>query len=666
MKKGKILLADNRIAFLRTRKFELEEAGYEVITALNPAEARAVLEHGWVHLAIIDLRLTDDSPGDISGLLLVKETDPAVPKIILTAHPNFEAAREMLQPDANGVVPAVRFVTKQEGVPAMLEAVEHCFKQNVRINLGLDIDWGLVDPYALAHYLAPGHHNERLVCRAEEIEDLLRRLFLENRHVLIKRILWQRKGRAALAVFVSTESGTPEWFVVTCSRKKRGGDEVHRYKDFAPSAPGHNSTVLTKSEVATHFAANAFALASTDLESVKSLSDLYQSEPDRLFSAAVNNLFRVTLDEWHQRKRMAEGDVAPGVLYRNLLGLGGDEGALAAAAFEERVALVIHDLPMHGSKIERADGKLTLRFEGQSFTYDDPAPALSKIFASRSLTPLTGTPGVLTGDNVLVDAEGRAWLTDFADAGLAPQAWDYVMLEAAIRFDWLPAAKLKLIHAMELRLVGDEFAKLSADDIEPKLRKPLKAIRAIRQLATRTVGKDALPYHLGILFQALSRLADPKSVVPFTPNELIVSAHALISAAMVYDHVLRKETREAAQAKEARSGFRIDKDNRRVWVEGQLLPLPKQLYELFAHLHEHVNQLCTDQELIEILLREVYVEDNEHQKNCLSAAIYRLRDKLQTVTDNPRQLIVRQSNGYRLVIPPDVALPRNSNEPTIF
>lgn len=124
MNKGRILFSDNDPDFLKSQKEFLEQEGYEVILAANPTEARRVLELGRVDLAIIDIRLVNDSDEkDISGLTLAKETASSVPKIILTGFPTYEAVREALGPALEGLPPAVDFIAKQEGPEPLLRAV---------------------------------------------------------------------------------------------------------------------------------------------------------------------------------------------------------------------------------------------------------------------------------------------------------------------------------------------------------------------------------------------------------------------------------------------------------------------------------------------------------------------------------------------------------------
>ena len=125
----RILLADNDPDFLRTRRAILEDAGYQVIPAANPDEAKRILDAGNIDLAILDIRLDDNkNERDISGLTLAKKTNPQIPKILLTQFPTYDLVRESLAADLDGLPAAVKFVVKQEGAEAMLRAVRDSLK----------------------------------------------------------------------------------------------------------------------------------------------------------------------------------------------------------------------------------------------------------------------------------------------------------------------------------------------------------------------------------------------------------------------------------------------------------------------------------------------------------------------------------------------------------
>jgi DNA-binding NarL/FixJ family response regulator len=120
----KILLVDNSPGFRDSVREFLEQQGYQVIEASDPASAKGMMGSEDLALAVIDIRLVDDKDEkDVSGLTLARQTDPSIPKIILTAFPTYQAVREALGPSLDGLPLAVGFVAKNEGVHKLLATI---------------------------------------------------------------------------------------------------------------------------------------------------------------------------------------------------------------------------------------------------------------------------------------------------------------------------------------------------------------------------------------------------------------------------------------------------------------------------------------------------------------------------------------------------------------
>ena len=122
MSKPKILIADNVESVAKTYAEYLGLYGYQVKQVTTPEECQQVLDEERIHLAIFDLRMRDDSDEkDISGLTLAQQSNPRIPKIILTAFPSWEMVRESLRLGENGLPPAVDFASKLSGLPDFLQ-----------------------------------------------------------------------------------------------------------------------------------------------------------------------------------------------------------------------------------------------------------------------------------------------------------------------------------------------------------------------------------------------------------------------------------------------------------------------------------------------------------------------------------------------------------------
>ncbi len=126
-----ILFVDNDPGFLKTRQTFLEDAGYHVIPAKSPDEAKAILEKQKIDIAIIDVRLINDKdPGDQSGLDLAKTVAPSVPKIILSKYDKHIRQALMLRPEGHV---AADFVPKLDGMQAMLTSIRSVFDIQSRL-----------------------------------------------------------------------------------------------------------------------------------------------------------------------------------------------------------------------------------------------------------------------------------------------------------------------------------------------------------------------------------------------------------------------------------------------------------------------------------------------------------------------------------------------------
>ena len=645
----RILFADNDNSFLETRAGFLREAGYEVLLARSPEEAERMLSEERIHLAILDIRLEDDrDERDVSGLVLARAKEyRRLPKIILTRYPTYENVREALGETLDGLPPAVRFIAKQEGGQALVKAVEDTFDQHIRINWNLFIQTGEANSLTFHKLLGlvDGEGDERVLkSRTGELEDLFRSLFFDMDQIRIGHLLWARQARAAVTVFAFAEGRRPESFVVVYGECREVEEEARRYHAFAPKAPGLTSTVLYRSGETTHFAANAYALASADLENLRSFADLYRTGPEKVFRLALENLFQNTLTAWHQDVSKPDESKRLGQWYLQGMGLTG----IDESSFEERVQYIIHQMPALGLDVQTGSGMLKVRYGGQTVSYSDPTKLLDNLARLDEQVLVENIPGSLAGETILTDSVGRVWLTDFAEAGLGPVNWNVVALEAAIRFDWVESNRISWLLDMERSLAAGGFARLDPGDVEPPLRKTVRAIQLLRRVASRSVTDNHNAHHFGILCQAARRLADLNVSFELTQNERARLAHILLASAMIYDKVEWSARLKNTSAAPEQSGIRVDKESLAVWVGGTRIPMRGQSFDLLCYLYDRANQLCKRREIIENVFKEPYREKDDSQISKLNTAIRRLREKIEFDPDHPRYVLTEPGGGYRL------------------
>jgi len=645
-----ILFVDNIQEFLDTRAEFLENAGYRVLKAYTLEQARLMLTEARIHLAILDIRMVDDDDEkDTSGLTLAK--DPAfrpIPKIMLTGFPSYQHVREALGPALDGMPPAVYYLSKKEGPEAMIQAVERAFEQHVRINQDLHIRWDERERLSFPHLVTliePDIETEHLPDRTGELEDLFRKLFYEKQQITIGRLLWQRAGRVCLTVFAYSPEGIPEQRVVTCGLRSHVEHERSRYKEFAPK--GGICTALADHAETVHFAALAYDLHEADLEQTQTFDTFYRTNKARQLRPIVRELFQTTLATWHQGDRILEEAKSLGQLYRERLSL--SQERISQEELQQRAQFLVREaISLGPTKIQLSAEKLSLRFpNGHVVSYPNPIPYLYTEGHDERPVVCRTTPGALNGQNILVDQEGRTWLTDFAQAGLAPLLWDFASLEVVIRFDLVESADLQALHEFEMRLMKPSWLseRLDTRDTDAPFRKALEVIQEIRQQAARYAGGDPTPYYEGLLLHAMNEMARYSPDLRYIRQELAYLAHALLAAAMIRGKMMKMAKAAPEGGSAPARGIRVDEAKRLVWVEGRQVRLSPLEFDFLLYLYTHAGQVCSRQSIVEEALKDTYTGQEGSRINTL---VSRLRRKIEPDPDHPCYIINIRGRGYML------------------
>jgi 6-phosphofructokinase 1 len=126
MCKFRILVADNDPSYRESLIRDVLPPDYEPVEASTPEEARDRLAHGPIHLALVDIRLSnDDDPNDDSGLQLCRDIDPSIPRVLLTGYPAWELVRWAMGPQAGRRRRADAFIEKREARRDVRDVVAH-------------------------------------------------------------------------------------------------------------------------------------------------------------------------------------------------------------------------------------------------------------------------------------------------------------------------------------------------------------------------------------------------------------------------------------------------------------------------------------------------------------------------------------------------------------
>jgi len=125
-----VLIADNKEKYLTEATLAFEAAGYHVLGASSPQQARNVLEQGQVDLAILDVRLADEGDLDVSGLeIALDRAFLKVPKIMLTQYgANVHTLAKVLGLAPEKLPYALDFVDKAKGTEVLIQAVRRALR----------------------------------------------------------------------------------------------------------------------------------------------------------------------------------------------------------------------------------------------------------------------------------------------------------------------------------------------------------------------------------------------------------------------------------------------------------------------------------------------------------------------------------------------------------
>jgi len=656
----RILLADNDPDTLHIRAEYLESLGYRVFLASSYEEAQQLLSETWLHLAVLDLRLTDDTDDrDQSGLLLARDEEfRATPMIILTKYPTWETTREALSPSAEGKPLAVDFIDKREGLEAMAQAADHAFDTYVRINNDLIFHHDerlLLSWPALAQAATPDVADPRRAADlSEEMEDLWRRMFYEMEQVHLTRLLLRRGCCAVLHVLTFPSGGHAQELIVTVGPRQVVAQEAQRHGQFS-SADVSQRGMRQAYFAETHtFAGIAYALINGDMEDTERFADYYRIASAGAICQTVDDLFGVSLHPWHQQPRVQEAR-SLNEIYRERLGFG--QSKEDRRPLEEGVERLCEQALSAGlPHVEPTRYRLTFHLPDDE-PLELPHPGVF-VFPDNEQTEM-GPPavcginlGAVQCDRILVEGRSQqTWLLDFSQVGLSPLLDDYISLEASILFDLVAEKDLAAHQQFVETLLGSSCLGGPLEpfgDLSPDLRKALRVVGHLRQLAAANPGSNLEEYHLGLLFQGAYRLLAFQGERRYPRQRLATGLRVLLSTGLIGQWLEGTSTQMPPSAPdEAKTGLWVDEASRSVWVEGRQVALSRKLYDLLMLLYHRAGQVC-DRATIAREVFKVEFFDPLIEETRINPLIGRLRKRVEPDPSRPRYIITHHGVGYIL------------------
>jgi CheY-like chemotaxis protein len=495
-KMPRILLVENDPRVRESYKVLLRYWGYFPVFAVGEGKSLmrdAVAKARKFHciLALIDLRLLDDfDEEDTSGLKLVKEIYPAR-SIILTAYPNPQILRTML--DTYRDIP---FLSKSDAPEKIKQTLDNEAGKICAIKRGLQ-----VHPVDILDQIAQTTFASLIKDYPDQVADILAQLLPSARNLRIDRLDSSRFASYASdvprpqSVVLKVYEEDYEPVVVKLARAKKIEVEVDRYEKYISRKVGGNFTVKLERYANLWDIGGALYTYIGDFD-VKTFSSYYEQHPIEDIRECLEAFFTGSWGRHYERKQL-QTNVSLFDLYVDVWG----------DWYTKRVR-------------DFSTGHLW-RDEGIHQRLGLPNPIewfKTRIAENRELdlsfvetTQRAITHGDLHGDNLLIDSRKNPWVIDFERSGEGHALQDFIELESDIinRLE-APAENISSYYEMcqvvarQTLIKPLEESEMKSQD--PRIRKALQTISWLRSLALKCTGIcDARQYLLGMLFNTLFR-----------------------------------------------------------------------------------------------------------------------------------------------------------------
>jgi two-component system KDP operon response regulator KdpE len=204
-----------------------------------------------------------------------------------------------------------------------------------------------------------------------------------------------------------------------------------------------------------------------------------------------------------------------------------------------------------------------------------------------------------------------------------------VLSEEGYTVDWClrseDARALLEQDRFDLVLADIKMPRISGIELLQEVRERCLEVRFILMTAYAS---------LDTAIQALRRDADDYLIKPFSLQELRQRVRQIVLDGQDAEGVIRYRN------------LRVDTNARRVWLGGQEVELTRQEFDVLACLAERPRCTVSWQELMQKVWE--YREPTKADVGTLRSCIRRLRQKLGDNAREPRYIVNRWGEGYRL------------------
>jgi DNA-binding winged helix-turn-helix (wHTH) protein len=503
---------------------------------------------------------------------------------------------------------------------------------------------------ALAGHLNPSGDISRLVDGAAELEDLFRILFSQYTQITIDRVLWQQSNRVALVVFAFPEDLPGRHLVVTCGQKspiQQERDKLSKFGDVG-ILDGNMHPVDQKSTL--HYAANVYELPGSNLETIKTFEEVYRQSNAREINSVLQNLAQTSLNLWHS-KRYITSQIDIGALLRQRLY--SDLTESIATDLEIQLRRIGQNAEAVGlATVSQTPGAMQFNLPGAViYSFSDPVSWLLCAYPLTFKAPILMSPtlGDLRADTILVDGNGRTWLSDFSELAEGPILADFAALETSIKFDLAEGENLVDLHEFEQLLMAPERLDGRMETGPVSLRKAMSVIQRVRSLAVSVCGDDFRQYLLALAYHAIRRILSYEAEIKRARRDVLPAVHACLSLGVILDRLSKLNPEGNPTMNQRSSSLDVDEVNRQVFVDGQVAALSPTEFNVVHYLWQRAGQLCSRAALFEAVYGQPYQQGKAASDDAqLNMLIKRVREAIELNPANPQYLVTKRGEGFIL------------------
>jgi DNA-binding response OmpR family regulator len=531
---GRVLVVDDLEPWREQLVETLQQDGFYAASASTATEVLEQLDEALYHLLILDIRLADTDPGNIDGIDLLRELEKrglseATKVIMLSAHDTKEHMRLAFRD-----FKVVDFLSKDNFTRQLfLESVRRVFSQETHINLALAIHWQQISgpDQAVLNLEIDGARIQPDTPlqnqMANELNDLLCRLFYQAKSLLVRPLTAGRSGTGVLRVqpFYTSGGGGYE-VVVKFGETAKFEKEYANFKKYVqPFLGGGRNTTVIDVRLTPHLGGIIYSLLGTVNDQLADFGDFYHRTAISQITSVLDRLFHETCGVWYANSAQLEP-----------LDLSKDYQQLLGHSPEMLQQIIAEQLPA-------VKGKQALTFSRLKTkrTFTNPLLAIAGQSLVRS-TYRCITHGDFNPHNLLVDSTGHMWMIDFQETGQSHILRDIAMFDSVVRFQLLTAEEATLRERLSLEKALCSIKRFSQVQLleegyattNEALAEAYATVVHLRLLAHTLVKQkpddDMSEYYIALLYNALNTLQ-------FFSLSQEQREHALLCASLLADQL---------------------------------------------------------------------------------------------------------------------------------